>query len=149
MIKHTETRHLEYSSDQMFDLVADIDSYPDFIPWCKKVKTISKIRDEVKKCNVLEADMVVSFKVFSETFSSRVTLDSLSKEINVEYLTGPFNFLYNKWTFTNSQNGCLVKFNVEFEFKSRIMQRFIGVVFNEAMRRIVTSFEKRADELFM
>lgn len=148
MIKHSEQRLLPYSSEQMFDLVADIESYPTFIPWCTKVQVTSEKNDKIKKCNVVEADMRVSFKVISETFSSRVFLDRNSREIIVTYLTGPFKYLNNKWTFKESVDGCLVSFNVEFEFKSRIMQRLIGVVFHEAMRRIVRSFEKRAEELF-
>ena len=148
MIKHSEQRLLPYSREQMFELVADIESYPAFIPWCAKVKVTSEKNDEFKKCNVVEADMRVSFKVISETFSSRVFLDRNSREIIVTYLTGPFKYLNNKWTFKESADGCLVSFNVEFEFKSRIMQRLIGVVFHEAMRRIVKSFEKRAEELF-
>ena len=148
MIKHSETRHLKYSSGQMFDLVANIESYPDFIPWCKQVKIISKTKDELRQCDTIEAEMLVSFKVFSESFSSRVTLDPDYKVITVEYITGPFNFLNNKWSFASSNGGCLINFYVEFEFKSRILQRLIGVVFNEAMRRIVVAFEKRADELF-
>tara|TARA_A100001011_G_C14029863_1_gene723115 strand:+ start:227 stop:652 length:426 start_codon:yes stop_codon:yes gene_type:complete len=132
----------------MFDLVADIESYPYFIPWCSRVKIVSRIKDELKKIDIVQADMSVSFKVFNETFSSRVSLDRLSSEISVEYLAGPFKFLNNKWNFNRVETGCKVDFYVEFEFKSRILQRLIGVVFNEAMRRIVLSFEKRAHDLY-
>ena len=132
----------------MFDLVADIESYPDFIPWCSHVKTTSRIRNEVQNCEIVEAEMRISFKVFSETFSSRVSLDHLSNEIVVEYLSGPFKFLNNKWVFKGCKSGCIIDFYVEFEFKSRIMQRLIGTVFNEAMRRVILSFEKRAADLY-
>ena len=92
--------------------------------------------------------MRVAFKVFSESFSSKISLDALASEINVEHLTGPFKHLSNRWVFTNTENGCLVSFDIKFEFKSRLMQRLIGVVFHEAMKRVVRSFERRADELY-
>ncbi len=148
MIKHSEKRHLKYSSDQMFKLVADIESYPAFIPWCSEVNTTSRNSDESKQFEILEADMRIAFKVFSESFSSKISLDAVAGEINVEHLTGPFNFLTNRWVFTNVENGCLINFDIKFEFKSRLMQRLIGVVFHEAMKRVVQSFERRADELY-
>ena len=148
MIKHSEVRQLRYSSDQMFNLVADINSYPSFIPWCSDIKITSQSINKVTKLDTIEADMHVSFKFFSETFRSRVILNPVAKEIVVEYVTGPFRFLNNKWTFTPTGNGCSIDFYVEFEFKSRMMQRVIGVVFNQAMRKIVTSFEKRAESLY-
>ena len=148
MITHSEKRYLKYTSEQMFKLVADIESYPSFIPWCREVSTTSRNRDDVKQCEILEADMRVAFKVFSESFSSKISLDELASEINVEYLTGPFKHLTNRWVFTNTENGCLVSFDIKFEFKSRLMQRLIGVVFHEAMKRVVRSFERRADELY-
>ena len=92
--------------------------------------------------------MRIASKVFSESFSSKISLDAVAGEINVEYLTGPFNFLTNRWVFTNVENGCLINFDIKFEFKSRLMQRLIGVVFHEAMKRVVQSFERRADELY-
>ena len=97
---------------------------------------------------VLMADMRISFKIFKESFSSRVTLNPLSKEITVEYIDGPFKFLSNRWIFASSDDGCIINFTVEFEFKSRMMQSIIGLVFQEAMRRIVHSFEERADRLY-
>ena len=148
MIKHSETLSLKYSSDQMFNLVADIENYPSFIPWCNAVSVISRTENKNDGYNVLVADMNVSFKVFKERFSSRVTLYPSSKCINVEYINGPFKFLSNKWEFTDCIDGCTINFNVEFEFKSRIMQRLIGVVFQEAMRRIVRSFEQQANFLY-
>ena len=148
MIKHSENRFSKYSTRQMFELVADIEAYPIFLPWCNRVEQTMRYFDEQKKCDVVEAEMCVSFRIYRETFSSKVLLDTCSKEIIVEYLNGPFNFLNNKWSFTNKGSGCVINFDLEFEFKSKFMQRLIGVVFNEAMRRIVTSFEKRADELY-
>ena len=148
MINHSETRSLKYSTDQMFNLVADVESYPSFIPWCSAVRVTSRTENKNGDYDVLVADMRVSFKVFKESFSSRVTLYPLSKHITVDYINGPFKFLTNKWVFIEANNGCTINFNVEFEFKSKIMQRLIGVVFQEAMRRIVRSFEQRADVLY-
>ena len=148
MMKHSETRSLKYSSDQMFNLVADIENYPNFIPWCKALKIKSRTNNHNKGSEVLVADMMISFKIFKEIFSSKITLDPRLNEITVEYIDGPFKFLRNSWKFTEANYGSDVKFNVEFEFKSKIMQGLIGVVFNEAMRRIVRSFEKRADQLY-
>ena len=148
MIKHSETRSSKYSSDKMFDLVADIDNYPDFIPWCSNALVTSRQKKKEDDIEVLMADMSISFKIFRETFSSRVILYPLSKEITVEYIDGPFKFLSNRWIFTSSNDGCIINFNVEFEFKSRMMQSLIGLVFQEAMRRIVHSFEERADRLY-
>ena len=148
MIKHSETRSSKYSSKKMFELVADIENYPNFIPWCSDVRVTSRTKNEKVDCDLLMADMKISFKVFRESFSSKVTLYPLSQEITVEYINGPFKFLSNNWVFTNSSNGCIINFDVEFEFKSRMMQSFIGLVFHEAMRRIVRSFEERADSLY-
>ena len=148
MIKHSETRSSKYSSDKMFDLVADIENYPNFIPWCSKAEVTSRLEKKEDHTEVLMADMRISFKVFKESFSSRVTLYPVSKQITVEYIDGPFKFLSNRWIFTNSNCGCIIDFNVEFEFKSRMMQSLIGLVFQEAMRRIVRSFEERADRLY-
>ena len=148
MIKHSETRSLKYSSDQMFDLVADIENYPSFIPWCSAVRVISRTENNIDDKIVLVADLSVSFNFFKESFSSKVTLCRLDKRITVEYINGPFKFLSNKWYFKDSTSGCNISFNVEFEFKSRMMQRLIGVVFQEAMRRIVKSFEQRADAIY-
>ncbi len=148
MIKHSEKRHSKYSSDQMFKLVADVESYPMFIPWCRSVNILSSIENQEDRCEMLEVDMRVSFKVFSETFRSKVLLNRQSNEIKVDYITGPFKFLNNIWDFADCNHGCIINFYVEFEFKSKMMQRLIGIVFNEAMRRIVISFEKRADQLY-
>ena len=132
----------------MFELVADIEAYPVFIPWCKSANITAQTKDPITHYEVIDANMSISFKLYSETFSSRVSLDKIDKEIVVEYLNGPFKFLNNSWSFADHQDGCLINFHVEFELKSKILQRFISVVFNEAMRRVILSFEKRAKELY-
>jgi coenzyme Q-binding protein COQ10 len=148
MIKHCETKIVPYTANQMFKLVADIDSYPDFIPWCNAVRINSRTEGTTLNSEILDADMLVSFKVFRETFASKVTLDQLSNKIDVEYINGPFKFLSNNWTFSSNGNDCRITFKVAFEFKSKIMQRLIGLVFTEAMKRIVAAFEKEANSRY-
>lgn len=146
MPTHTENRHMPYTAQQMYDLVADVASYPEFLPWC----AAARIRSQTPQgdAKVMLADLVISFKVFREKFGSRVTLFEGQRKIDTEYLDGPFKFLKSTWSFEEADGGCQVDFYVDFEFKSRILQGVIGVVFNEAMLRIVRAFETRAEELY-
>ena len=130
----------------MYDLVADIDSYPEFLPWCAAVRTRKVIPQDEKI--IVDADLVIAFKVFRERFGSRVTLKPNQTTNDVEYLDGPFKYLNNHWVFTNVDGGCEADFFVDFEFKSKILQVLIGVVFGEAMQRIVRAFEARAQQLY-
>jgi len=130
----------------MYDLVADVAQYPDFLPWCAAAR-IRSVRDE-GKCQVMEADLVISFKVFRERFGSRVTTDPDALSIDTEYLDGPFRYLKSNWKFADTEGGCDVTFFVDFEFRNAVLQGIIGVVFNEAMMRIVRAFERRAAELY-
>lgn len=146
MPTHSETRNLPYSAEQMYKLVGNVAAYPEFLPWCSAARIRS--RDQMGASVVMVADLVVSFKVFRERFSSRVTLHPDDLKIDTEYLDGPFKYLQSTWTFEDVEDGgCKVQFNVDFEFKSRILQGVIGVVFNEAMQRIVRAFEARAGAL--
>jgi coenzyme Q-binding protein COQ10 len=138
---------MPYSADQMYALVADVESYSEFLPWC----AASRIRQRQKTQDgeVIDADLVISFRVFRESFGSRVTLRPDEQSIDVEYLEGPFKYLNNHWHFEPvSESECEVDFFVDFEFRSRVLQSLIGVVFNEAMRRIVRAFEHRAEALY-
>lgn len=146
MPTHSENRPMPYSPQQMFDLVADIGKYPEFLPWC----TGARIRSERETADgkVVEADLIISFKLFRERFTSRVTMHPESHKIEVEYLDGPFKYLINYWHFLPDKSGCIADFHVDFEFKSKILQGIIGVVFGEAMRRIVKAFEDRALALY-
>ncbi len=147
MPTHSEDRHLPYTASQMYDLVADIERYPEFLPWCSAARVIS--RENREKEEVILADLVIKFKAFSERFGSKVTLSENSKEIKTEYLDGPFKFLKSSWQFIDEDNlGCQIKFFVSFEFKSRVLQKVIGIFFDEAMQRIVRAFEKRANDLY-
>ena len=146
MPKHSETRRLPYTARQMFDLVADVESYPKFLPWNSAARIRS--RRPIDGGEVLEADLVISFKVFRERFGSRVTLWPEAMKIDTEYLDGPFRYLKSGWAFRHAPGGCEVDFHVDFEFRSAILQGLIGIVFNEAMHRIVRAFETRADQLY-
>ena len=146
MTSHAETKYLPYTAKEMFDLVADISSYPEFLPWC----AAARVRKEIQKGVIkqIEADLVISFKVFREKFGSRVILDASKFTIETEYLDGPFRHMQSVWSFNNSEQGCEVNFNVDFEFKNAMLQSIIGLVFNDAMQRIVRAFERRAAELY-
>ena len=146
MPKHSETKHLPYTAEQMYALVADVDSYPQFLPWCSAARIRS--RQPQPEGEIIEADLVISFKVFRERFGSRVTLFPEALKIETEYLDGPFRYMRSSWAFRPDENGCEVGFFVDFEFKNAILQGIIGVVFNEAMLRIVRAFERRAAELY-
>lgn len=143
---HSETRKLPYSADQMYDLVADISAYPQFLPWCSAARIRS--RTTQGECETVEADLVISFKVFRESFASRVELWNMAKKIDTQYLEGPFKHMKSSWEFVDTQSGCDVRFFVDFEFKNAILRSIIGVVFNEAMQRIVRAFESRAEMLY-
>ncbi|MDB2651433.1 type II toxin-antitoxin system RatA family toxin [Amylibacter sp.] len=146
MPTHSEKRIMPYTAKQMYDLVADVETYPDFLPWCAATRIRKVTKDSHK--TIIEADLIIAFKVFRERFGSRVTLKAEKFSIDVEYLDGPFKYLNNHWIFRDVDGGCEADFFVDFEFKSRVLQALIGVVFNEAMQRIVNAFEMRADDLY-
>lgn len=148
MPTHSETRHLPYTAQQMYDLVADVRSYSEFLPWT----AAARIRRETPQPDgsvLMEADLVISFKVFREQFGSRVILWPEARKIDTEYLDGPFKYMRSNWSFVDrADGGCDVAFFVDFEFKNAILRGIIGVVFNEAMHRVVRAFEARAAELY-
>ncbi|MFO1036578.1 MAG: type II toxin-antitoxin system RatA family toxin [Geminicoccaceae bacterium] len=143
MPTHAEKRYLPHTPDQMYDLVARVDRYPEFLPWCKAAR-ITK-RDGP---NLFYADLVIAFKVFREQFTSKVHLDPKTG-VDVEYINGPFRYLNNHWRFEPAPGGgCIVDFYVDFEFKSKLLQSLIGLLFNEAVQRMVAAFEARAEKLY-
>jgi coenzyme Q-binding protein COQ10 len=147
MPRHAETKVLPYSAAQMYDLVADVASYPKFLPWTAAARIRS--RTPIEAGEVMEADLVISFKVFRERFGSRVTLLPGSQTILTEYIDGPFRHLKSVWRFRDLETGgCEVSFEVDFEFKNAILAGIIGLVFNEAMSRVVRAFEDRAAKLY-
>ena len=142
MPTHAEQRVLPYRPEQVFDLVAAVDRYPEFLPWCRAARITRREGD------VIHADLVIGFRMVRERFSSKVTL-SRPDAIDVQYLNGPMRHLDNHWRFIARPNGsCLVDFYVDFEFRSPFMQRLIGVLFNEAVRRMVAAFDARAHEVY-
>jgi len=151
MPKHHETKRLPYSAQQMYDLVADVGSYPQFLPWnsAARIRSLTAIEggpDGIGE--VMEADLVISFKVFRERFGSRVTLWPEPKRIDTEYVEGPFRHMLSTWNFRDIEGGCEVIFFVDFEFRNAILQSIIGLVFNDAMQRVVRAFERRAAALY-
>lgn len=141
MPTHAEQRVLPYTPEELFALVADIERYPEFLPWC----IAARVRE--RQPRLVVADLVIGFKMFRERFTSRVALDP-PRQIEVTYAEGPFRYLTNHWSFTPVAGGCRLDFFVDFEFKSRLMQRLIEMLFSEAVRRMVGAFEKRARDLY-
>ncbi len=142
MPTHAEKRRLPYAPAQVYDLVADVGRYPEFLPWCKAARITRR------ENGVFFADLIVTFKMFREQFSSKVTLHP-KHAIDVEYIEGPFRYLNNHWHFLDDgEGGCVVDFYVDFEFRSRVLQKLIGLLFNEAVQRMVAAFEARAHQLY-
>ncbi len=150
MPTHHETRRLPHTARQMYDLVADVARYPEFLPWnsAARIRSRTPVEGGSPGAEVMEADLVISFKVFRERFGSRVTLLPGEGKILTEYLDGPFRHLRSTWTFQPVEGGCEVDFFVDFEFRNAILQGIIGLVFNEAMQRVVRAFEARAVQLY-
>lgn len=146
MPTHSETRLLPYSAQQMYELVADVASYPQFLPWTAAARIRS--RRDLGNCEEMLADLVISFKVFRERFGSRVTLFAEDRRIDTEYLDGPFKHMVSKWAFKDVDGGVEVSFFVDFEFRNKLLQGAAGMFFYEAMQRIVRAFERRAAELY-
>lgn len=141
MPTHAEKKILRYSPEQLFDMVADVRRYPEFLPWCVGARIVSATETEQI------ADLTIGFKLFRETFRSQVTLDR-PHHVHVQYLTGPFRYLNNHWRFKPVPGGTEVDFFVDFEFRSRLLQAVIGTVFNEAVGMMVRAFERRARALY-
>ena len=147
MPSHSETRLLPYRAIQMYDLVSDVAAYPLFLPWtaASRIRSVTPRDDGTK---LMEADLVISFKVFRERFGSRVILWPEAHKIDTQYLDGPFKYLKSTWAFKDTDQGCIVDFMVDFEFKNTLLQGLIGLVFYEAMQRVVRAFEARANTLY-
>lgn len=140
-------RRVGHSAVDMFDLVADVEKYPQFVPLCTGLRVRS--RTPKGETNVIVAVMTVAYKVISQTFTSRVTLDRPNLVILVEYLDGPFSRLQNRWTFRpTGDNACEVEFFIEYEFKSRTLAMLMGAMFDTAFHKFSAAFEKRAGEVY-
>ena len=142
MPHHSETRHLPYSPEQMFALVADVESYADFLPWVSAVRVRSNSDTE------MVADLIVGFKGLRESFSSRVH-KKYPERVHVDYLEGPLSHLSNDWRFRpDEKGGVLIDFEVDFAFKSKLFEMLAGQVFDKALRKMIGAFEARANELY-
>lgn len=143
MPTHAEKKTLPHTPDQLFDLVADVERYPEFLPWCLDCRITERESE-----NVFFADLVIGYKIFREKFVSRVHLTP-KKSIRVEYVNGPLKYLSNEWDFIDNGDGtCTIDFFVDFEFKNPFFQKVMGVFFNEVVRRMVGAFEERALEIY-
>lgn len=131
----------------MFDLVADVERYPEFVPLCKDLKVRQRSREG--GVEIVTADMTVSFKLVRETFRSKVTLDRPKLQILVEYIEGPFSHMQNRWTFRpTGEQSCEVEFFIDYEFRSRTLGLLMGAMFEAAFRRFAAAFEQRADRIY-
>jgi len=142
MPTHAERRVLPHTPEQLYGLVADIERYPEFLPWCLAVRLRSR------RENVVVADLVIGFRMIRERFTSRVTLDPEGRRIDVAYIEGPLRYLNNHWRFLEHPEGCEIDFFVDFEFHSRLLQKLMGPLFNEAVKRMVGAFEARATAIY-
>jgi len=148
MPRFSSKRRVQHTAAQMFDLVADMERYPEFVPLCQSLKTRQR-KVNADGTETVLADMTVSFKLVKETFTTRVTLDRANLKILVEYLRGPFSSLENRWTFEpKSDTACGVGFFIAYEFKSRVLATLMGSMFDAAFARFSAAFEKRADKIY-
>jgi coenzyme Q-binding protein COQ10 len=141
MPHHHETRFLPYTPEQLFDLVAGVEHYPAFLPWCKAVR-IRERSDET-----IAADLIIGYKMIQETFASVVILNK-PRTITVQYISGPLSHLTNKWDFRSRDDGCDLSFQVDFDFSSPLLRSMMNMFFDKALRKMVSAFETRAKELY-
>ncbi len=147
MPSFSTTRRVRHAAAEMFDLVADVERYPDFVPLCRALKVRRRIA-EPENVEIVVAEMTIAYKLLQETFTSRVTLDRPNLQILVEYLQGPFSRMQNRWEFhAIGERQCEVKFFIDYEFKSRALALVMGAVFEAAFRRFAAAFEQRADAI--
>jgi len=148
MPQFSSKRRVRHAAAEMFDLVADVERYPEFVPLCRDLKVKSRTA-KGEGVEVLVADMTVAYKLIRETFKSRVTLDKPNLQILVEYLDGPFSRMQNRWSFRPvDEQACEVEFFIDYEFRSRVLAALMGAMFDAAFRRFAAAFEKRADEIY-
>jgi coenzyme Q-binding protein COQ10 len=142
------TRRIQHSAADMFDLVADVERYPQFVPLCKSLAVRKRTAESAGR-EIIVADMTIAYKLIRETFTSRVTLDRANFEILVEYLEGPFRRMNNRWTFRAAgERECEVEFFIIYEFRNRMLGLLMGTVFDAAFRRFASAFERRANQVY-
>jgi len=140
-------RLVAHKADEMFDLVADVEAYPDFLPLCERL--VVRSRGHEGGHDIIVATMTVAYKMIRESFTSRVTLDREHRTIRTDYINGPFNYLTSVWTFVpQPEDRTLIGFTIDYELRSWMMQALLGAVFDSAFRRFVAAFEARADAVY-
>jgi coenzyme Q-binding protein COQ10 len=148
MPQFSTKRRVQHSASDMFDLVADVERYPQFVPLCQALRVRKRMQQDDGK-EVIVADMTVAYKFIRETFTSRVTLERNKLEILVEYLEGPFQQMNNRWNFRPiDARTCHIEFFISYEFRSRTLGALMGAMFETAFRRFSSAFERRADEVY-
>lgn len=145
MTGHSETRTVPYTADLMFQVVADVEQYPKFLPWCVALRVLS--REQVKSREVLSAEMAVGYGALREKYTSRVILDRALRTIDVAQTSGPFRQLENHWRFTPLAEGCRVDFSLAYEFRNRVLNAVAGAAFGKVYVKMADAFEARAKEL--
>ena len=146
-MRHSLTRTLPYRPDQLFDLVGDVERYPDFLPWVTRLQASNR-RSDGKGVTVLDAAAEVGFSIVHERFSTRVRLDEPAQAIDVDLISGPFRRLSNRWRFKDCPSGVELRFEIDFEFKSRLLEHLLAANFHRAVNRLVGCFEDRAKVLY-
>lgn len=147
MPHYQTSRQVQHSASNMFDLVADVERYPEFVPLCQSLKVQSRGRENGH--DVITATMTVAYKLLRESFTTRITLDRDKNEIHVSYVDGPFKYLENVWSFTpRGETSCQIGFRIAYEFRSRILQTVMGAAFDRAFRKFADAFEARADQIY-
>jgi len=148
MPRFSNRRRVQHRAEQMFDLVADVARYPDFVPLCQALK-VRQRKQNGDGTETVVCDMTVSFKLVKETFTSEVTLDKAHLKILVRYLKGPFSNIENRWSFeAKGEEACEVGFFIAYEFKSKMLATLMGAMFDAAFTRFSAAFEKRADMIY-
>jgi len=148
MPQYSTRRRVQHSASDMFDLVSDIEKYPEFVPMCSAMHLRSSV-DKGEGITVMVAAMTVAYKLIRQTFTSRAILDKPKLKILVEYLDGPFRHMQNRWTFTPAgEQACDIEFFIEYEFRSRTLAMLMGSLFDTVFRRMAAAFEQRADKVY-
>lgn len=143
MPTHSIETMLPYTPDQLFDLVADIENYPKFLPWCEGARITDRESD-----TVVLADLLVHFRGVNGKYTSRVLLDKEAKEISVELAQGPFHHLYQGWKFSRTAQGTRVEFDIDFKMRSFVLEKIMDMMFDDACKKMMKAFEKRAGQLY-
>lgn len=148
MPRFSTKRRVQHSASNMFDLVADVEKYPAFVPMCSAMR-VRRVTGKGEGVTVLTAAMTVAYKMIRQTFTSRATLDKPNLKILVEYLDGPFQRMQNRWVFhPQGDDACDVEFFIDYEFKSRTLAMLMGALFDTVFRRMAAAFEQRADRVY-